>query len=199
MNPQSFHPRSITAAKLQEFMPALSVGKIRDLEEAVREKWPQLCEILGIDASAPPVLTEEDPDHSRKNHHLPAHPPESSSSGQRRSNTQPSIPPGSPLRSVHGSVGNHSPGIAKGRRALGRTLAVLSRPEVQQAIRPFWQIDDMLLQLGRLERLRTELPEDSLALGAGLRPPVPQVPDGSSAPNLHTAPESIPSTDFTTR
>ena len=143
-------------------------------------------------------LTPEGGERFRKNHPLPGHLPESSSSVPHHSNSQSSGSPGSPPRSCHGLADNRSPGIAKGRRALARTLAVLSRQEVQQAIRPFWQIDDMLHQLRRLERLRIELPEEAWASGAGPQPPAPPAPHGSAAPNPHSSGESSSCPDFST-
>jgi len=143
-------------------------------------------------------LTPVDEARSRKNHHLPTHLPGSNSSGPHRSNSPSSGSPESPLPSFGDLAGSHSPGIAKGRRALARTLAILSRQEVQQAMRPFWQIDDMLHQLRRLERLRRALPEEAWASGASARPPAPPAAHASKAPNLHSSGESNSSPDPTT-
>lgn len=82
-------------------------------------------------------------------------------------------------------------GNTSGRNAIGRTLRVLSHPEVQQAIAPFWQKNDMRRQLHLLERLHSALQGSVQASAALAQPPAHPAPAGSPAPNPHTSVETI--------
>lgn len=137
--------------------------------------------------------------HSLKNHPRPADPLGSSQSAQCHPSIPSSgIPDTHPLSGHRPKSGQASRRNTSGRTAVGRTLAILSGQAVQQALAPFWQIDDMRRQLRSLERLHSALPVSGAEASAKARHPLRQALGPAAAPSPHSSQESSSSAHSTT-
>lgn len=131
----------------------------------------------------------------RKNHRRQAHPPESNSSDLHHPNNLSAVTPAA------WQPRGHRKGDARNRdkktelHAVGRTLAVLSNPAVRQALAPFWQTDDMLLQLHRLARLHSKLLGFAQWSGKAAPSPAAPIHGLATAPDPHNCWAANPSAD----